>query len=76
MAAKILKQRSWRFHSKYMMWFQRHEEPKIITEEYEQVGVRRKYLDLWLCLTESKSIIFILIFQISCCIFLETSGMR
>lgn len=38
MAAKALKQKSWRFHSKYMMWFQRHEEPKTINEEFEQVG--------------------------------------
>lgn len=37
LAAKALKQKSWRFHTKYMMWFQRHEEPKTITEEFEQV---------------------------------------
>lgn len=36
LAAKALKQKSWRFHTKYMMWFQRHEEPKTITEDYEQ----------------------------------------
>lgn len=36
LAAKALKKQSWRFHTKYMMWFQRHEEPKIINEEYEQ----------------------------------------
>jgi len=36
LAAKALKKQSWRFHTKYMMWFQRHEEPKQITEEYEQ----------------------------------------
>jgi len=36
MAAKALKKQSWRFHTKYMMWFQRHEEPKTITDEYEQ----------------------------------------
>ncbi|KAM0678379.1 general negative regulator of transcription subunit 5 [Binucleata daphniae] len=35
-AAKELKNYSWRFHTKYMTWFQRLEEPKIITEEYEQ----------------------------------------
>lgn len=39
LAAKALKKQSWRFHTKYMMWFQRHEEPKIINEEYEQVSV-------------------------------------
>ena len=37
LAAKALKRQSWRFHTKYMMWFQRHEEPKTITDEYEQV---------------------------------------
>ena len=37
LAAKALKKQSWRFHTKYMMWFQRHEEPKMINEEYEQV---------------------------------------
>lgn len=37
LAAKALKKQSWRFHTKYMMWFQRHEEPKIINEEFEQV---------------------------------------
>ncbi|XP_069961117.1 CCR4-NOT transcription complex subunit 3 isoform X3 [Cherax quadricarinatus] len=36
LAAKALKKQSWRFHTKYMMWFQRHEEPKAITDEYEQ----------------------------------------
>ncbi|CAK1551319.1 unnamed protein product [Leptosia nina] len=36
LAAKALKKQSWRFHTKYMMWFQRHEEPKVINEEYEQ----------------------------------------
>ena len=38
LAAKALKRQSWRFHTKYMMWFQRHEEPKIINDEYEQVS--------------------------------------
>lgn len=36
LAAKALRKQSWRFHTKYMMWFQRHEEPKAITDEYEQ----------------------------------------
>lgn len=40
LAAKALKRQSWRFHTKYMMWFQRHEEPKTITEEFEQVRHR------------------------------------
>ncbi|KAK2089116.1 CCR4-NOT transcription complex, subunit 3 [Saguinus oedipus] len=37
LAAKALKKQSWRFHTKYMMWFQRHEEPKTITDEFEQI---------------------------------------
>lgn len=37
LAAKALKRQSWRFHTKHMMWFQRHEEPKKITDDYEQV---------------------------------------
>ena len=41
MAAKALKKQSWRFHTKYMMWFQRHEEPKTITDEYEQVSISK-----------------------------------
>ena len=35
-AARALKNQSWRFHKQYQTWFQRHEEPKSITEEYEQ----------------------------------------
>ncbi|KAL2335079.1 hypothetical protein Fmac_016292 [Flemingia macrophylla] len=36
MAAKELKRQSWRYHRKYNTWFQRHEEPKVATDEYEQ----------------------------------------
>ncbi|KLJ07559.1 hypothetical protein EMPG_16974 [Blastomyces silverae] len=36
LAAKSLKNQSWRFHKQYQTWFQRHEEPKTITEEFEQ----------------------------------------
>ncbi|KAI9818659.1 MAG: general negative regulator of transcription subunit 5 [Phylliscum demangeonii] len=36
LAAKSLKTQSWRFHKQYQTWFQRHEEPKTITEEFEQ----------------------------------------
>ncbi|KAG0222574.1 general negative regulator of transcription subunit 5, partial [Actinomortierella wolfii] len=36
LAARELKKRSWRFHKKYLTWFQRHEEPKAITDDYEQ----------------------------------------
>merc|ERR1711977_501615 len=35
LAAKALKDQSWRFHKQYQTWFQRHEEPKTITEEFE-----------------------------------------
>lgn len=36
LAAKELKKQAWRFHKKYLTWFQRHEEPKHITDEFEQ----------------------------------------
>lgn len=36
LAAKALKDQSWRFHKQYQTWFQRHEEPKSITDEFEQ----------------------------------------
>ena len=36
LAAKELKRQSWRFHVRYLTWFQRHSEPQAITEEYEQ----------------------------------------
>ncbi|KAF8448557.1 Not1 N-terminal domain, CCR4-Not complex component-domain-containing protein [Terfezia claveryi] len=36
LAAKELKRQSWRFHKMYQTWFQRHEEPKTITDEHEQ----------------------------------------
>ena len=36
LAAKELKKQSWRYHKKYMTWFQRHEEPTVTTDEYEQ----------------------------------------
>jgi CCR4-NOT transcription complex subunit 3 len=36
LAARELKKQSWRYHEKYMTWFQRHEEPKVTTEDYEQ----------------------------------------
>ncbi len=36
LAARELKKQSWRFHKKYLTWFQRHEEPNIITTDYEQ----------------------------------------
>ena len=36
LAARELKKQSWRFHKEYMAWFHRHEEPKVVTDEYEQ----------------------------------------
>lgn len=36
LAARELKRQSWRYHKKYMTWFQRHEEPKVTTDDYEQ----------------------------------------
>jgi CCR4-NOT transcription complex subunit 3 len=35
LAARELKRQGWRFHKKYLTWFQRHEEPKVSTDEYE-----------------------------------------
>ncbi|KAL9431476.1 hypothetical protein AB3S75_026628 [Citrus x aurantiifolia] len=36
LAAKELKKQSWRYHRKYNTWFQRHEEPKVANDEFEQ----------------------------------------
>ena len=36
LAARELKRQSWRYHRKYLTWFQRHEEPKVTAEDYEQ----------------------------------------
>jgi CCR4-NOT transcription complex subunit 3 len=35
-AARQLKRQSWRYHTKYLTWFQRHDDPKVTTDEYEQ----------------------------------------
>lgn len=35
LAATELKRQGWRFHKKYLTWFQRHNEPKRSTDEYE-----------------------------------------
>ena len=49
LAAKSLKSQSWRFHKQYQTWFQRHEEPKTITEEFEQGTYRFfDYESTWL----------------------------
>ena len=36
LAARELKKQSWRYHKKYLTWFQRHEEPKVTAEDYEK----------------------------------------
>lgn len=36
LAAQELKKQSWRFHVKFLTWFQRHAKPDEVTEEYEQ----------------------------------------
>ncbi|KAK4359617.1 hypothetical protein RND71_021846 [Anisodus tanguticus] len=36
LAAKELKKQSWRYHRKYNTWFQRHEEPSVATDDFEQ----------------------------------------
>ncbi|XP_060208746.1 general negative regulator of transcription subunit 3 isoform X1 [Lycium barbarum] len=36
LAAKELKKQSWRYHRKYNTWFQRHEEPTVATDDFEQ----------------------------------------
>ena len=59
LAAKVLKKQSWRFHTKYMMWFQRHEEPKVINEEYEQVGFERL---AFILLLKNRKFVFIFSF--------------
>jgi CCR4-NOT transcription complex subunit 3 len=52
LAAKALRNQSWRFHKQYQTWFQRHEEPKNITEEFEQGTYRFfDYESTWLVTT-------------------------
>ncbi|CAN6632487.1 general negative regulator of transcription subunit 5 [Trichomonascus vanleenenianus] len=49
LAARELKNRSWRFHKKFLTWFQRHEEPRVINNDYEEGTYR--YFDfegMWL----------------------------
>jgi CCR4-NOT transcription complex subunit 3 len=36
LAARELKRQSWRYHKRYLTWFQRHEDPHVTTDEYEQ----------------------------------------
>jgi CCR4-NOT transcription complex subunit 3 len=35
-AARELKRQSWRFHKKFLTWFQRWEEPKVVNDDWEQ----------------------------------------
>lgn len=35
-ASRELKKNSWRYHTKYLTWFRRHDEPKIIEKDYEE----------------------------------------
>ena len=36
LAARELKRSNWRFHKKHNTWFARQEEPKLVTDEFEQ----------------------------------------
>jgi CCR4-NOT transcription complex subunit 3 len=36
LAARELKKQSWRYHKQFLTWFQRHDDPKHTTDEYEQ----------------------------------------
>ena len=36
LAARELKRQSWRYHKNFLTWFQRHDDPKITTDEFEQ----------------------------------------
>lgn len=36
LAAKELKKLSWRYHTKYLTWFQRHQEPRQTASDYER----------------------------------------
>lgn len=35
-AAQLLRQRGWRFHKKFQMWFKRNSEPREVTDEFER----------------------------------------
>ncbi|KAG5519076.1 hypothetical protein PMAC_002162 [Pneumocystis sp. 'macacae'] len=59
LAAKELKRQAWRFHKKYLTWFQRHEEPKIITDEYESGTYR--YFDFEGAWVQRKKVVSLLI---------------
>lgn len=67
LAAKALKSQSWRFHKQYQTWFQRHEEPKNITEEFEQGTYRFfDYESTWYVVLPPTSQVHVLLTYISC----------
>ena len=75
LAAQQLKSKSWRFHKKYMTWFQRGEEPKVTTGDYEQGEFRFLWLllhvsynivNLWVLQRKPRLIRFTLRFDIFC----------
>ena len=35
LAARELKKQSWRYHKNFLTWFQRHDDPKLTSDEYE-----------------------------------------
>ena len=71
LAAKALKKHSWRFHTKYMMWFQRYEEPKVINDEFEQVNLLfTQILNFYTHYYHIISIIFNIFFCISGSVYL------
>ena len=43
LAAQALKDLAWRFHTRELTWFQRAEQPKEVTENYEMVCVYKAY---------------------------------
>jgi len=61
LAAKALKDQSWRFHKQYQTWFQRHEEPKTITEEFEQGTYR--FFDYESTWSVNKYLLYLLVFK-------------
>lgn len=70
LAAKALKDQSWRFHKQYQTWFQRHEEPKTITEEFEQGTYRFfDYESTWLVYIYGES-------SLTFPIYLQLSGLN
>jgi len=36
LAARMLRLMSWRYHKRYLTWFQRHEEPTVTLAHFEQ----------------------------------------